>query len=234
MWQVPLILLALFLAAIGFTDNRTKAQLSMTGVGAADLGAAGLTWTNLQNVGNGSCGGGLSCTISGVTVTTGFNIVGPWVTLIGGAQLTAVTVCGTSMTQVVTSLGAQDFELWSGTVTGGTCNVVITNASAGISFANVFLGVLSGQISNTATSTCTFNGNSGLGTQSCSSALTVPANGIAIAAGGAFSTTNCNNMTNDVNPGNAAWCHNTTAGSLTPSISTGASGNMGIAGATWH
>lgn len=220
---------------------------------APSSGGGSPTWTNITSGGNGACGFVTTCSITGLTVASGFNVMG-----IGGRQVggtvdwSNVKLCGTTLTRIVGSGDIAGFpvDLWAGTVTGGTCTASADGSAGSIESLLVGLGLLSNLTSTTATTTCSgdFTGSTN-DPNPCSSALTVPANGFAIAfAYGNFAGTGCTvtwvangglTMVPDASPTNAtkdcaSISHFATAGAITPTFNDGGFLAGGIAGATWN
>ncbi len=140
-------------------------QVPMTGagVGAPSSGGAAPTFTNIQSGVSGvaTCSFATTCSVSGLTVASGFNIVGVAGRQNSGtADWSAVSLCGTPLSLIKSNGNAAGFatDLWGGTVTGGTCAVTATSGGgAGIISLLVGLGLLSHLTSTTATSTCLYN-----------------------------------------------------------------------------
>lgn len=210
-------------------------------------GGAAPTWTNTTSGINDSCGFVTTCPIAGLTVPSGFIVMG-----VGGRQVGGTTgwsnvkLCGTSLTLVIGNgdIVGYPVELWAGTVTGGTCTASADGPPGSVFNLIVGLGLLSNLSSTTATSTCILDAGSGPSQPyTCTSSLTVPATGFGIAFGYSnFTGTGCTltwvNMTADSSQGNVTnqcgGISHTTTTTIAPSFNSASTVPSGLAGATYH
>lgn len=216
---------------------------------APATGGGSPTWTNTTSGINDACGFVTTCSITGLTVPSGFIVMG-----VGGRQnggttdWTNVKLCGTTLTLVVANGDTNGYpvDLWAGTVTGGTCTASADGPAGTVFNLIVGLGLLSNLSSTTATSTCLLDAG-GVSPPNqpytCTTNLTVPATGFAIGFGYSnFSGSGCTltwvNMTDDSKQGNitnqcGGISHSTTT-TIAPSFNSVGFTNSGVVGATWH
>jgi hypothetical protein len=211
-------------------------------------GGGSVTWTNTTSGINDACGFVTTCSITGLTVASGFNVVGVGGRQVGGTtDWTAVSLCGTSLTLIVSNgdVNGYPVDIWAGTVTGGTCTFSASGPTGTVFNLIVGIGLLSNLSSTTATSTCLLDSGSGAANQpyTCTSSLTVPSGGFGIGFGYTnFSGTGCTltwaNMTADSSQGNVTnqcgGISHTTTTTIAPSFNSAGFTNSGVVGATWH
>lgn len=240
------------LLAVLLLCSSVNAQVPMTGAGLAKPATGGggsPTLTGLTTGANEACGFVTTCPIAGLTVPSGFIVMGVGGRQIGGTvDWSAVDLCGTSLTKVIGNGDVSGYptDLWAGTVTGGTCTANVTGPAGTVFTVYVGLGLFSNLTSTTATSTCIADNGTTLinGPYTCSSALTVPSSGFGIAFGYSdFSGTGCTfawtaGVTLDSAFNGAQGCagigHTAAAGSATPAFTSGTFLPSGVAGATYH
>lgn len=214
------------------------AQVPMTGAGNGTPGALP-TWDGFTSGGNDSCGFVTTCNISSVTVPVGFIVVGVRVT--NSSAVTAVSVCGTSLTLV--AVGAPptyDGGIAYGTTAGGTCTVAISGNPTSVQRAAFALGRLSNLNSTTPGTACSasYAGINTGGTYACTGGLTVSADGFGItmiATNQATAITSSNATIDAQYNGtgqSVAIAHTTT--SNTPSFSTGNFYQVSVEGFPWR
>ena len=208
---------------------------------------AGPTWTAQTSAVNNACGFVTSCSVTGVSVTSGLVVVavGGNNQTAGSSNINAVTVCGTSLTaaQNPTSGANSDMiALFYGTVTGGSCTVTATASATGAFQAiGVALGTLSNLSSTSPGIGCnaTFN-NTQASPYPCSSGIAVSSGGFAIAgfSSAAGETFTSSNLTIDSQTSaslvSIAIGHSSATGSMTPQYGAGNFDNVGIAAAPWR
>ena len=205
------------------------------------------TWTATTSGVNAACGFVTTCTITGLTVSSGFNVVVLGGTNQSGATSTvsSVTLCGTSLTlvQAPSAAGGNALgALFAGTVTGGTCSLAATASAAGAwQTMSGALGLLSNLSSTTATGSCN---SIFIGSQAspyeCASTLTIAAGGFAI--GGLAVTTNSavgtDTLIFDANsPATASAAgigHSSVAGSINAGLGDGNFQNVVVMAGTWR
>jgi hypothetical protein len=238
--------LTLCLAALGLQQPRAQFNGCMAGFCAPAVvgGGANPTWTGTAAAVNQSCGFVTPCTIAGgMNVTTGFVVA-----IVGGnsgsnTSITAVNICGTSLSLVKDSgSGAATTQvgLYAATVTGGVgCTVSITFSTT-IDKIGVALGTLNNLNSTTPGTTCgAFYAASQNSPYLCTGGLTVLASGFGIAGIWTFSNAavGSGNMTVDATASGAANIsvgigHATT--SNTPSMTGLNFTTAGVVGASWR
>lgn len=213
-------------------------------------GGGSPTFTGATSGANESCGFVTTCSVTGLTVPSGFIVMGVGGRQVGGTvDWSAVKLCGTSLTPVVGNGNVSGFpvDLWAGTVTGGTCTADVTGPTGSVFTVYVGLGLFSNLTSTTATSTCIVDNGTTLvsGPYTCTSALTVPSSGFGIAFGYSdqsggpgctFAWTAGVTLDSGVNgtQGCAGIGHTATAGSATPAFTSTTFLPSGVAGATYH
>lgn len=235
------------LLAVLLLCGSVNAQVPMTGAGLAKPATGGggsPTFTGATSGGNGSCGFVTSCSVAGLTVVSGFVVVGVGGSIPGATtDWSTVSACGTPLTKIIGNgnTTTNPTDIWAGTVTGGTCSVTVTH-TGNIGSLVVGLGTLNSLSSTTATSTCSgnFPGSAQNSPYSCSTAITVPASGFGVAFAYNQGTTGFgwSNMTVDPSTVNSAdqggISHMATAGSITPQFTGVGFVSSGIAAATWN
>jgi hypothetical protein len=186
-------------AIVGISASSFGGSMTLMGVGKAPGGAPPApTFTNFASGSNASCPFATSCTISSVTVASGFNVVAAEIgnSGTGVSTINRVDLCGTTLTlQSATASAASagsSVGLAYGTVTGGACTIVIFSSLAGsIPTASAAVGLLSNLSSTTPGTGCTGAlqpDGAGSG-YACSSGITVSAGGFGVAAIGYNSNT---------------------------------------------
>jgi len=192
-----------------FKTERALAQVPMTGagLGAPSSGGGIPTFTAQTSGVNVSCGFVTTCSVTGLTVTSGFNIIGALFSNQSGsnASVSGITLCGTALSLVSGSAAiaaSGDYggaALFQGTVTGGTCTAAVTvSAASAIQNVGVALGLLSNLSSQIAGTACTVEfAGSAQGPYICGSSITIPTNGYGVCVFGfnAATTLTSTNLT---------------------------------------
>ena len=246
------LLLCIGLSCLGgvgvphFKTERAIAQSIDLGIQTSVPSSASPTWTNTTAAISSSCGFVTTCTITGVAVTTGYVVAG----VMGSnsdlvsANFTAMSVCGTSLTLIDATPGAANTwttSLFGGTVTGGSCSVVVTSSGAySISIIGIALGTLSNLNSTTPGTYC--DGQYPAVQTSpypCTSGITVSSGGFGIAVFGgnapSSAPTSSNltvDSTSDAAAGSVGIGHTTS--SITPQFSAPNYYQEGIIAAPWR
>jgi hypothetical protein len=204
--------------------------------------AASPTWTAQTAAGNNGCGFSTSCSVTGVPVTSGFIVAGVGGTndAAGASTVSALTVCGTSLTLISSpsvASGAELLGLFAGTVTGGSCTLTATASGAGaFNGMSVALGTLSNLTSTTPGTLCTgVYGPTQDSPYPCTTgSITVAAGGFGIAVFGVSTPLTSTNLTVDAtDPDGQVGIGHTTV-SETPSFNGAKFVNAVIIAAPWR
>lgn len=210
-------------------------------------GAGSPTWTPTDAKVNESCTFSTTCPVT-VAVNAGYVVVGTggYDPGAGTTQSLAFTSgCGSVSFTPILSIGSGTTNpggLWGATVaTGGSCVLTITRTGGGWQLFGATVGTFTNLSSTTPTSTCS-GSTSGSSPYPCTSALTVPSSGFAIASawyastpaptwtswGGTLGSTVAGATTSTSNASLG------TAGSTTPEFNGTSFVTGSVFGATWH
>lgn len=239
------IIAAILLACMGTANAWWQSRDSNYNTNIAAGGSPVWTFTDAQF--NTACSN--PCT-QAINVNPGYVVVvvGGLLGGSGTATLAAPTLCSVTLTSITGSGNfntGQDIEIWGGTVgcSGSqTISVATTNPANSWTKMYVAIGTLTNLSSTTPTGTCHATDLAVANTVTCGSSLTVATGGFAIVGGlNSFTTTftsstmTLDSSTNDAVNMSGAIGHNSTPGTLTPSLTLSVSfTNKGVVAATWR
>jgi hypothetical protein len=237
--SIVAIFLWLFVSSCAFAQS----QGLDLGIAKSVPSGGSPTWTNQTSGVNASCGFTTSCSVTGVTVPSGFIVVG-----VGGineasgaSTVSSLTACGTSLTLLASPSAPNGGFLLAefyGTVTGGSCTISATASGTNAwNTMGVALGELSNLTSTTPGTDCTgYYAASQNAPYPCTSSVTVASGGFAIAVFGygASATLTSTNLTIDSQQSTVAIGIGHAITTLTPTFGGGNFLQAAIVAAPWR
>jgi len=247
-----LLIIALIVSACSFVASARPGPDSNYNI-AISGGGGSPTFTG-QTSGNdgGTCSFATTCTVSGLTLTSGYLVVVFGSGNFSGASSTVSSaavggVCSGTLTAVATPTSTANnaiIGIFGGTITGGTGCTLSATASAAGTFLGLFAGAgtLNNLTSTTASATCSGAYPATTGSPyPCTSSISISSGGFAV--GGIIDSTGSSTFTSgtmSVDSQSAtsnvsgAIGNSSTAGSITPSWNTTGFVNVAVAAAAWR